>query len=471
MKSFAAAAIAASTASAFDAMAVPDFVAGFVYGMTGDNHLTEIEACYQGGEQIVTDTKTALGDFTSGDFFKGIKDAGTAWNEVGSAMTTCKGMDEDIAAIEAWAQIFTEPTKLAKTVGKRWLLHGRTIKKDIAQEESDWSAGNYFDAGKDTALALTEAVGPINSAAVNAAMNGVPAPILFVAGMFDGLIVDSDLTEITTCVTDGESTVADVEALLADFEAGNMIKAARLAKKLASEFPATLSACEGMGDDLTALEQWSHIFLEPKHLVSDIAKSMVFHKKTMDADIAAIKSDWAAAEYFQSGVAAGDLLVTAIGPVEVQPAEQVVGMDLLALPDFAAGFVYGMVGDNNLTEMEACYAGVSPLFTYLDAALVDIEGFHIIKAMEQLEQFVYHFQLDVAPCTAMGDDIQAIEQWAAIFKQPKALISSATKHYLLHKKAITTDIATIKADWDAKSFFASGVAAADLVTVLVGHIE
>ncbi len=88
-----------------------------------------------------------------------------------------------------------------------------------------------------------------------------------------------------------------------------------------------------------------------------------------------------------------------------------------------------------------------------------------------MEQFVYHFQLDVAPCTNMGDDIQAIEQWATIFKTPKALVSTATKHYLLHKKAITTDIATVKADWDAKSFFAAGVAAADLVTVLVGHIE
>ena len=32
------------------AMAIPDFVAGFVFGMTGDNKLTEIEACYQGGE-------------------------------------------------------------------------------------------------------------------------------------------------------------------------------------------------------------------------------------------------------------------------------------------------------------------------------------------------------------------------------------------------------------------------------------
>lgn len=55
MKAFAAAAIAAS-ANAFDAMSVPDFVAGFIYGMTGDNHLTEIEACYQGGDKVLADS-------------------------------------------------------------------------------------------------------------------------------------------------------------------------------------------------------------------------------------------------------------------------------------------------------------------------------------------------------------------------------------------------------------------------------
>ena len=157
MKAFAAAIIAAS-ASAFDAMAVPDFIAGFMYGMTGDNHLAEIEACYQGGDQIVIDSQTAFGDFKSGNFFTGIKDAGTVWNEVGSAMTTCKGMGDDIAAIESWAKIFTEPTKLASTVGKHWLFHGSQIKADFAQEETDWSAGKYFDAGKDTAEGRAESV-------------------------------------------------------------------------------------------------------------------------------------------------------------------------------------------------------------------------------------------------------------------------------------------------------------------------
>jgi len=102
MKTFATACLAA-TATAFDAIAVPDFISGFIYGMTGDNHLTEIEACYQGGSKIIADSHAALTDFKAGDWFKGLKDAGVVWNDLGSAMTSCKGMDDDIAKIEAWA--------------------------------------------------------------------------------------------------------------------------------------------------------------------------------------------------------------------------------------------------------------------------------------------------------------------------------------------------------------------------------
>lgn len=139
----------------------------------------------------------------------------------------------------------------------------------------------------------------------------------------------------------------------------------------------------------------------------------------------------------------------------------------MAIPELAAGFVYGMVGDNNLEEMKTCYSSTSPLWTYLSAALTDLEAFHIFKAMEQFELFVYHFQVDAAPCTQMADDIAEIESWAAAFKNPTSLISEVTKHYLLHKKAVSTDIATIKTDWAAESYFATGKDAADLLTILI----
>ena len=204
-----------------------------------------------------------------------------------------------------------------------------------------------------------------------------------------------------------------------------------------------------MGDEIKAIESWATIFENPSTLISTVTKHMILHRKEIESDVKTVKTDWNATEYFQAGKATADLLTVAIGPIET-PTEESNGL-IVGIPELAAGFVYGMVGENHLTEMEACYAGVSPLWTYLDNSLKDLEAFHIFAAIKQFEAFVYHFQMDVAPCThgAMSDDFQAIEQWATIFKSPESLVATATKHYLLHKKKITGDISSIKADWAA----------------------
>ena len=71
-------------------------------------------------------------------------------------------MDEDIAAIEKWAEIFKEPIKLVNTVTSHMLASGDEIKADIAEEQADWGNKKYFDAGNDTAAAFTVLIGPIN---------------------------------------------------------------------------------------------------------------------------------------------------------------------------------------------------------------------------------------------------------------------------------------------------------------------
>ncbi len=47
-------------------MAIPDFVAGFIYGMTGDNHLSEIEACFQGTDLMYQEIETGIADIKHG---------------------------------------------------------------------------------------------------------------------------------------------------------------------------------------------------------------------------------------------------------------------------------------------------------------------------------------------------------------------------------------------------------------------
>lgn len=190
------------------------------------------------------------------------------------------------------------------------------------------------------------------------------------------------------------------------------------------------------------------------------------------ADVNSIKYDWNAGEYYHAGQATADLLYYAVGPVETPAlSAEEENFGIMTIPDLAAGFVYGMVGDNHLTEMESCYQGSADLWSYLHAAILDLEAFHIIAAMEQMELFVYHFQLDAVPCTQMQDDLAAIAAWAQIFTNPSELISTVTKHYLLHRHAVSTDIAAMKLDWANESYFATGRDTADLLTVLIGPIE
>ena len=202
MKTVFSAALVAASASALDVMAVPDFVAGLVYGLTGDNHLTEIEACYNSSIDLGQEALDALGELKNHKWIASARDFYGVFNDFSVALGTCENMQDDIAEIQQWATIFTQPEHLAKVAAKNWALHRKTIKADIAKEESDWSAGNYFDAGIDTALALTELVGPMTPvSASNGLVKGIPE---FMAGFLYGMVGDNHLAEIQTCAVDAE---------------------------------------------------------------------------------------------------------------------------------------------------------------------------------------------------------------------------------------------------------------------------
>ena len=47
----------------------------------------------------------------------------------------------------------------------------------------------------------------------------------------------------------------------------------------------------------------------------------------------------------------------------------------------------------------------------------------------------------------MQTDIQALEAWAQVFKDPKKLVAQISKHYLLHKADIMDDLTEMEADW------------------------
>ena len=50
---------------------------------------------------------------------------------------------------------------------------------------------------------------------------------------------------------------------------------------VALQIPQALHTCEGMGDDLKAIEQWASIFLNPAELTATITKHYALHRKAI----------------------------------------------------------------------------------------------------------------------------------------------------------------------------------------------
>jgi hypothetical protein len=145
--------------------------------------------------------------------------------------------------------------------------------------------------------------------------------------------------------------------------------------------------------------------------------------------------------------------------------------ELKSIPAFIAGFLNGMLGTDDLTEIGACHDGLTPLVTILHDFVGHLLSFDIFKAIGDLEKFIWNFQIDFLPCTSMHEDMEAIAAWGQQFTQPASLIPEITKNVVLHKRAITNLWADEQAQWAAGNYYVAGQDMAGIVTYAVGPIE
>ena len=308
------------------------------------------------------------------------------------------------------------------------------------------------------------------TASASATLPTLKESVQFIGGFLDKFAIDNSLTELETCTTDAQSEVELAFQTIAELEAGQKIKAAADIAKFQQNLSTVLSACTSMQDDILRLKAWSAIFKDQTELVSTITKHVLLHPTRVANDVKAAQTDVAANNWNAAGADFADLVELGLGPVPSMMEEIMPMFDLMSVPEFLGGFLEGMVGESHLTEIEACYSGATPMVHYAQSFIEELLHLQIIKALESFEAFVYHFQVDLAPCTQMQGDLKTIEDWAAQFKNPAALIPTITKHVLFHKSKIQADWTAEKNDWASGNYFQAGKEMADLVVLAVGPI-
>jgi len=306
----------------FGAMAIPDFIAGLVYGWTGDNQLTLIEGCYEGGADIVGDVEDFIGHIKNVDIVRAGIDVSHIFKDVKDSVHDCpSSVMYDVKALEEWASIFTDPKRLTKTISKNFLLHKRSIFDLIHAEGEDWANDEWFQAGVDVASIFVKLVGPVYPSPSIFDFEDMAVPD-FIAGFIYGFTGDNQLERIEGCFEGSTSMYVNIRVGIDDItkDGANWIDytdAAFNFGEAALEIPRALASCRRIGGDIAEIEEWAQIF-KPENrtkLIAQVTKHMAFHKNEIIADLAEVKADWASANYFDSGKAAADALTLAVGPV------------------------------------------------------------------------------------------------------------------------------------------------------------
>lgn len=210
-----------------------------------------------------------------------------------------------------------------------------------------------------------------------------------------------------------------------------------------------------------------------------MAKHYLVHQRGIKKDIAAEKADWAAGNFFKAGADIADAVTLALGPMNTGADKIPNSMYLTEfekngivheVTHILAGFIYGMTKDNHLTELEACWGGGVEMEHEVLKSISDFKrgGWdNITQGVLQLLIVALQLPQELHTCEGMQDDLAAIGTWAHGFTQVSTLIPEVTRHFLVHKKAIMADIGTLKTDMAAEEYFAVGVEAADIATILL----
>ena len=146
-------------------------------------------------------------------------------------------------------------------------------------------------------------------------------------------------------------------------------------------------------------------------------------------------------------------------------------IDSHGVEEFVSGFVFGLIGKDDLPDIEKCLQDESALEQEITNAIADISKGDlndIIKGVMEIGQIVKELPTDLAQCKNIQADVEKIIVWAQKFTNPTELAVIVAKNLLKHWKNVVSDVKKTESDWKAADYYNAGDDVADLLIQAVG---
>ena len=141
---------------------------------------------------------------------------------------------------------------------------------------------------------------------------------------------------------------------------------------------------------------------------------------------------------------------------------------------FTAGLIEGLIGKDDLPEIQKCLKNTEALEQEITNAISDLSKGDlgdIIKAVQEIGQIVRELPADLDDCQNIQGDVTKITTWAKQFANPVTLVTKLTQNLLANWKTIQTDVTKTSTDYTAEQYEACGEDVADIVVLSLGKIS
>lgn len=141
--------------------------------------------------------------------------------------------------------------------------------------------------------------------------------------------------------------------------------------------------------------------------------------------------------------------------------------------EFIAGIIEGMIGSNDLPEIQKCLTDASGLEKEIAEAIADFEKGDvgdIIAGIQIMVGVVQEFPQDLQNCEGIQGDIARIEKWAAIFEDPQKLVETLITNTIKNHSAVLADVSKIQSDAAANQWMDCGKDIGNLLILELGPV-
>ena len=265
------------------------------------------------------------------------------------------------------------------------------------------------------------------------------------------------------CINDGEEVFQDIKIAVEDFEKGGAVNIAEglfYIGKALELLPNELKECGAAKDLIKDFEKIAAEFKNPEALVIHVGEEILWHGKSIYADITDCSTQFKAANYEPAGEDIGDII-------------KIIFMDDLAdipgdMKNFLEGFFNGSLheGSVNITD---CIDENTELVNDIKKIVKDlkeggVESFE--KFCVDIGQLFLHIPPTIKTCAKVPQDLKKYEQWfnkTKDFQEMEKILIQALLH---HRAEIEHDLTDFVSEVELKHWKPAGFDLGDFFYIL-----